>query len=151
MRLKICLYDEIEDMPSYIFDTIAIQPSLLTTNVSNNIEASLHHPSGEDLVIPITNASNHAVHNSIQKNVNHQLSGTIEGRKTNLAETVDDPTKIVVNDYIPLTPKIADIPSAKYGTFELKAALLALCLEYADIFSRSVRDTKYPRWFLSFT
>jgi hypothetical protein len=54
---------------------------------------------------------------------------------------VDDPTNRVVNDYIPLNPKIADIPSAIHGTPELTAALLALCLEYADIFSRSVRDT----------
>jgi hypothetical protein len=30
--------DEIEDMPSYIFDTLAIQPSLLTTNVSDNLK-----------------------------------------------------------------------------------------------------------------
>ena len=77
--------DEIEDMPSYIFDTLAIQPNLLTTNDSNNLETSLYHPSREDSVIPITNSSNHAVHNPIQESVNHQLSDTVDGLKTNLA------------------------------------------------------------------
>ena len=36
-------------------------------------------------------------------------------------------------------PRLTEIPSAIYGTLELKAALLALCLEYVDIFSRSVQ------------
>ena len=109
----------------------------------------MYHPSREDLVIPITNSSNHAVHDPIQKSEIHQLSDTVEGLKTNLAEPVDDPTIRVANDFILLNPKIADIPSAIHGTPELKAAFLALCLEYADIFSRSVRDILC--WFLSFT
>jgi hypothetical protein len=53
----------------------------------------------------------------------------------------DNPTNKVVNDNTPLNHKLAEIPSAIHGTTELKAALQALCLEYADIFSRSVQDT----------
>ena len=65
-----------------IFDTLAIQqPSL--SNYDNDNEAPLHDNAIiEDIVIPITNPSNHAVHIRMNDNVTNQLSDNVEGSKT---------------------------------------------------------------------
>ena len=92
--------DEIDDINN-IFDTLAIQQSSLSNYDIDN-EATLHDNAIiEDIVIPITNSSNHAGHIRMNDNVTNQLSDNVEGSKTNLACSSDDPTNKVVNDNNP--------------------------------------------------
>ena len=117
--------DEIDDVSSHVWDKIeSIIPS--ETELQDQDAQFVQHMSTPSVLAWDESSLDHQ----------QAILRTYTEQNTKITDQGIDIDNISVQ---PPNPDLANIPKAIFGTDEMKAAIIKLCLEFAIIFSRSVK------------